>query len=202
MRPYLRPVLLGAAMSAAILCLGTIAIGVAAAGARPQAIARAAPTPIPTLTSPPTAPPAATPTPAPTPEQPTAAPAATPERTQLDNYTRVVTLHSAPLEQSLSAVGRHCGNADVSDCRTYLVNFSNESERFTHDLDLNPAPPCLQAADAERRKALRAYEAGAQKGIQGIDTNNLSMIVQSGDTIIKGSNHMKRATALTRGASC
>lgn len=210
MRPSLRPILLGAAVTATVLFLGAISFGMAFAGAQPQASVTASPTSTPRITPTPTPTPkptpTATPTPRPTPvttprlHVPTPVP--TPDRTQVENYTRAVSQDSTHLGQAMSEMGQYCGNQDVAMCRLKMEAVGTESEHFLHDLDMNPAPPCLQAADRELRTALKDYEAGAQQGIQGLDVGDASMIQLGANEIQQGTSHMNQATTLTKQAVC
>ena len=136
------------------------------------------------------------------PAQPTAAPTATPRAgtDAVDAYRQVVANDLPGFQATGQSVAASCtANAlrhDVDTCRAALQSMDDSVQHFQSDLAATPVLACLQPADAELRSSLALYHEGIQKGLQGIDSEDLGTVVQAAAVLSLATNHAQDAGQL------
>jgi hypothetical protein len=143
----------------------------------------------------PTAPPATAP---PATAAPTAAPLAGTDA--VNAYKQVVANDFPGFQAAGQAVADGCaGDAlqqGTDGCRAALQSMDDSVQHFQSDLAATPVPACLQPADAEIRSSLALYHEGIQKGLQGIDNQDLGAIIQSVAVLNVATSHAQDAGTL------
>ena len=137
---------------------------------------------------------------------PTAAPTAAPQSATnaVDAYKQVVANDLPGFQAAGQAVTNGCtGDAlrqGTDACRAALQSMDDSVQHFQSDLAATPVPACLQPADAEIRSSLALYHEGIQKGLQGIDNEDLGAIVQSAAVLNLATSHAQDAGTLLQKA--
>jgi hypothetical protein len=137
---------------------------------------------------------------------PTAAPTATPqtESDGADAYRQVIANDFPGFQAAGESVASSC-TADAlqqgtDTCRAALQSMDNAVQHFQSDLSATPVPACLRPADAEIRSSLALYHEGIQKGLKGIDDEDLGAIVQGAAVLNIATNHAQEAGTLLQNA--
>jgi hypothetical protein len=146
----------------------------------------------------PTAPPAPPATAPPATPAPTATPQAGTDA--IGAYKQVVANDLPGFQAAGQAVTASC-TADAlrqgtATCQAALQSMDDSVQHFQSDLAATPVPACLQPADAEIRSSLALYHEGIQKGLQGIDDQDLGAIIQAAAVLNVATNHAQEAGTL------
>jgi hypothetical protein len=136
------------------------------------------------------------------PAPPTAAPtAAPPAATDAVNAYKQVVANDLPGFQAAGqAVTTSCTadalRQDAASCQAALQSLDGSVQHFQSDLAATPVPACLQPADAEIRSSLALYHEGIQKGLQGIDDQDVGKVVQAAAVLNVATSHAQDAGSL------
>jgi hypothetical protein len=118
----------------------------------------------------------------------------------VDAYKQVVANDLPGFQAAGQTVAASCAaNAlrqDADTCRAALQSMDDSVQHFQSDLAATPVPACLQPADAEIRSSLALYHEGIQKGLQGIDNEDLGAVVQSAAVLNVATSHAQDAGRL------
>lgn len=132
----------------------------------------------------------------------TPAPTAVPQTgtNAIEAYRQVVASDFPGFQAAGQAVASSCATdalrQDPATCRAALQSMDGSVQRFQSDLAATPVPACLQPADAEIRTSLALYHEGIQKGLQGIDNQDLGAVIQAAATLDVATSHAQEAGTL------
>lgn len=129
-------------------------------------------------------------------------PTAASQSQQAVAYVRAVQIDSAAEGSTAGALGVECGSGQASRCRAAFVALQNSTSAFQHDLDANPAPPCLAGPDARLRAGLALESQASQLGIQGIDQIDASKVNQAATVMDQANTDFTQTATLIRQAQC
>ncbi|HSR26183.1 MAG TPA: hypothetical protein VLW53_21695 [Candidatus Eisenbacteria bacterium] len=95
-----------------------------------------------------------------------------------------------------------CATKDLTACRSALQQVAAAAAALQRDLDANPAPACMQPADATLRSAIGLFQQGAQLGTQGIDQGSSAKLTQSRTILDQATTGLYSASDQLGRAAC
>jgi len=95
-----------------------------------------------------------------------------------------------------------CAGRDTAGCRSALQQVMTFASALQRDLDANPAPACMQTADATLRSAISFYVQGAQLGTSGIDDGSTSEVMQGTSLLDQGGTRFRAASTQLGQSGC
>lgn len=135
-------------------------------------------------------------------DRPAATPTAASQSAQAHSYVDAMLPDINAESTAANTLGSECGSGQASRCRAALVGLQNSTSAFQHDLDANPAPPCLAGPDARLRAGLALESQATQQGIQGIDQIDASKVTQAVAVMDQANTDFTQAATLIRQAQC